>query len=102
MAETMEMSPLELAARAIYPTVARLHDFNDLGFDDFDHEDSDYERGKAFEIVRAVLLAIREPSGVMLAAGEYDDCDPGGIWFGGSRLEDSWSRMIDACLTKAD
>lgn len=86
-------SPLTTAARALVLAQSGVDCYEDL---------EPEAQESAREHVRAVLLAIRDPSDAMMAAGEYDDYGPPGegVWFGGSHLEDSWTRMIDAALSE--
>jgi hypothetical protein len=83
---------LDQAARALVLAQSQADCFDDL---------EPEAQEEARQHVRAVLRAVRTPSEAMLDAGAYDDFGPPGegVSFGGSRLEGSWSRMIDAALT---
>lgn len=92
MAETMEMSPLERAARA-------LHDVEPMS--------SDAEMNEVFFLglrdvrvrqVRAVLQAIREPSEGMIEAGEAVAMRP--FVAAGQFTPETWQAMIDRALSE--
>lgn len=78
MAETMEMSPLERAARAVLDTIFVVE------------EDSGPTIDNPEEVVRAVLQAIREPSEGMLE----------GFGIHKSRMRQNWQDMVDAALAE--
>lgn len=80
MAETMEMSPLERAARALDKAIPR-------------SEGGTFYVAPGWSkdmIVRAVLQAIREPSEGMLE----------GFGIHKSRMRQNWQDMVDAALAE--
>lgn len=71
------MTMLEKMARAVYPTIAFLHDFEANGFLPFDEElvadPPSYTIQTSYEVARAALQAIREPDGDTVLAGMNSD-----------------------------
>lgn len=112
------MTPLERAARALYPIIASAHDFNDLGFPSYDDADPDsWVKEQSWEAARAVLTEIREPSeGMIAAAGSTPgiratdrllgiarsmghDLDRAAL-LNGPPVQQAWQAMIDAALAE--
>ncbi len=58
----------------------------------------DERRKVAVSKARAVIAALREPSGAMLEAGEVAISFEEGIWFTGHVRAASWRAMIDKLL----
>lgn len=60
----------------------------------FDHRNREDQLSAARAAIAAVFDWLADPSQEAFEAGEYDDGDPHGEWFGGSRLEQSWDAML--------
>lgn len=99
MADTM----LEKMARGIYPMMAVAHDFNAIGFLDFDAETAEdpdsWVVEQCYEAARAALMAIRVPDRLVQVAGVICGARHDGAQLSHEGAGEVFTAMIDAILS---